>query len=183
MISLDQHEFMSTYTGRRFSLFHPQPTDVFIEDIAHALSQLCRFTGHCRRFYSVAQHCVHMSNLVAPEFAFEALLHDAAEAYVNDLSRPLKHNPRMDAYLHIEHAVDLAIRTRFGLPVITHPPFMSPEVKAADNQLVCTEAQQLLTECSWSEGHPTFDLTLPEWTPRQAEVRFLDYYTYLRPRS
>ena len=70
---------MQTYRGK-FNLLDPRAEDVSIEDIAHALTNLCRYNGHCRPFYSVAEHCVHVADLCRPELHYAALLHDAAEA-------------------------------------------------------------------------------------------------------
>lgn len=83
-------EWILTFSGERFYPFSPAPEEVKTKDIAHALANICRFNGHTRGFYSVAAHSVHVSRLVPPEFALEALLHDAAEAYVGDMVRPLK---------------------------------------------------------------------------------------------
>jgi len=137
---------MTTFTGKRVKLLSPSVDDIDIQDIAHALSHLCRFTGHCARFYSVAEHCWAASHLVEREFALEALLHDAAEAYINDLSRPLKHLPSMSEYLVIEQRFEAAIAVKLGLPAT-----MSPAVKVTDNRLVVTEARQLLRDHRWTE--------------------------------
>ncbi len=168
MESLDQSAFMTTYTGRRFILFAPTPDMVDIHDIAHALSQLCRFTGHCQRFYSVAEHCWHTSHQVPAPFALEGLLHDATEAYINDLSRPLKHHPQMQGYVDAEHTIDAVVRAKFGLPATP-----SPEVKVVDNTMVCTEAVQLMTESTWAHGHPKYGFRLVGWPPAEAKARFL----------
>lgn len=84
--------FIITYTGKKFTYDMVYPCDICIEDIAHALSQLCRYTGHTNTFYSVAQHCLLIADKIpgGPEVKLAALLHDAAEAYVNDLASPLK---------------------------------------------------------------------------------------------
>jgi hypothetical protein len=85
--------WLATYSGAEFSLIDPQPDQVRIGDIAHSLSQLCRFVGATRSFYSVAQHCVLVSDHCPPEYAFAGLMHDAAEAYCLDMPRPLKYLP------------------------------------------------------------------------------------------
>lgn len=171
---------ITTYTGKRFHLFNPSHDEICIEDIAHALSNLCRFTGHCTRFYSVAQHSWHASFYVPDEHKFEALMHDASEAYLNDLSRPLKHDIRMEAYLDAEGTVDYAIRTKFGMPIVTVPPYMTPIVKEIDDKLVYTEGRQLTRDTKWTDGHAYLeDLTLPVMTPVQAEHAFLARYAEL----
>jgi hypothetical protein len=79
-----------TYNGHKFDPMNVGLETIDINDIAHALSLLCRFNGHIKELYSVAQHCVLMSEQVEPKYAFHALLHDAAEAYVSDVPRPFK---------------------------------------------------------------------------------------------
>lgn len=170
---------IATFTGKRFHLFSPKPDQICIEDIAHALSNLCRFTGHCKRFYSVGQHSWHASHLVPTEHALEGLMHDAAEAYVNDLSRPLKHDPRMDAYLELEGTIDTAIRTKYGLPIIGESPYMTRVVKDVDDKLVYTEGKQLTASPQWTDGHPTFDIVIPMLMPGVVERLFLERFKEL----
>jgi hypothetical protein len=126
-----------TASGLSFNLLAPNPDLIEIEDIAHALSHLCRFTGHTRVFYSVAEHSVRVSNIVPPQHALEALLHDAAEAYIGDVSSPLK--AQLHEYRNIEFALEQAIRQRFGLP-----PKATPCIKQADLTLLATEKRDLM---------------------------------------
>lgn len=134
--------YILTASGKQFDLESPTVDMVDINDIAAALSKICRFTGHTQKFYSVAQHstlAVHLVNAAGlHEFALEALLHDAAEAYVGDVSTPLK-RVLGDAYHRVEHRVDAVIRRRFGLP-----PVMSPAVKHADIQCLGVERARLM---------------------------------------
>lgn len=173
-VSLDQHSFMTTFTGLRVDPTNLRVRDVNIYDIAHALSQLCRFTGHTREFYSVAQHSVLVAFSCRAGLIMEGLLHDAAEAYVNDLSRPLKHHPQMAAYVAAELRVDSTVRARFGLPSV-----MSPEVKAVDNKLVVDEALSFMSDTSWTAGHPRLyknGSRITAWTPKFAEEFFLHMF-------
>lgn len=126
-----------TVSGLSFDLLTPYADLIKIEDIAHALSHICRFTGHTRGFYSVAEHSVHVSNLVPPEFALEALLHDATEAYIGDVSSPLK--ALLPDYRAIEAKLDAAVRIRFDLP-----QEQSPIVKHADLRMLATERADLM---------------------------------------
>ena len=86
----DHGPWIQTFTGKRFHLFDPSPDEVCIEDIAHALSNICRFGGHCLTHLSVAEHSVTVSRHVRPSLALPALLHDAPEAYIGDIVTPLK---------------------------------------------------------------------------------------------
>jgi predicted HD phosphohydrolase len=86
-----------TYTGKKFFPFQPNVADICLEDIAHSLSRICRFNGHTQEFYSVAQHSAEMAQMAVRdgepvEVARWCLLHDAAEAYLADLYRPIKAN-------------------------------------------------------------------------------------------
>ena len=82
--------WVQTFSGKRFDLLNPRIEDVCIEDIAHALANICRFNGHCREFYSVGQHSVHCADIVSEPYKIDALLHDAGEAYYGDITRPQK---------------------------------------------------------------------------------------------
>src|SRR3954471_11712639 len=106
-----------TYGGGTIEPLEPDPADIDIRAIAHSLSQQCRWTGHTSRFYSVAEHCVLTSRI---ERSLECLLHDASEAYLSDLARPVKKAPGLgDVYRECELALEQAIAERFNL---TPPP-------------------------------------------------------------
>lgn len=130
-------DWMQTFTGRKFYPMHPSPEDVFPEDIAHALSLLCRYNGHVLRFYSVAEHCILLSHAVSEENALWALLHDATEAYVGDMVRPLKRS--MPQYVEAEDRVMRAIAERFGISYD-----MPSEVKEADSRILLNEKAALM---------------------------------------
>ena len=132
--------WIQTYSGRRFNPTNPNADAIVIQDIAHSLSMQCRFSGHCSSFYSVAQHSVLVSYLCDQEDAFWGLLHDASEAYLVDIPRPLKHSGNFDAYLKFEKIMQKAICKRFGLPQ-KEPP----SVKYADTLVLATEARDLMS--------------------------------------
>src|SRR4029077_5060854 len=96
-----------TFTGLKFYHLNPQPEMVRVEDIAHSLAQLCRWTGHTKFHYSVAQHSVYASLICPEEYAFDCLMHDSSEAYLGDMNRPLKHYTAAGpAYKEIEEKVE-----------------------------------------------------------------------------
>nr|WP_310616651.1 HD family hydrolase [Pantoea cypripedii] len=162
-----------TQSGKHFDFLNMSPDAICIEDIACALSNLCRFTGHVQDFYSVAQHSVHVSYLVPEEFAMEALLHDAAEAYCNDIAQPLKR--LLPDYRAAIQLVENQIADKFGLPVQ-----MSAEVKTADLVMLSTERRDLDLDdgTPWPilEGIDPAPFLLSPLNPRQARVRFLQRF-------
>ena len=80
-----KESYLSTFSGKKFYPFNPSPEQIEIVDIAHGLSMVCRFSGQCPYFYSVAEHCIHVTNVLPPSLKLEGLLHDASEAYLADL--------------------------------------------------------------------------------------------------
>lgn len=119
-------------TGAEIDVCDPDPAAIDIDVIARGLSNCCRFGGQVVHFYSVAQHSLHCSEIVSDAFALEALLHDAAEAIIHDITTPLKR--QLPDYQVIEARMDAAVRARFGLP-----PVMSAQVAFADRVLLATE--------------------------------------------
>ncbi len=132
-------DWIQTFTGQRFWPLDPHPAEIAIEDIAHALAMKCRYGGHCLAFYSVAEHSVLLSQAVEARHARWALLHDAAEAYLADVPRPVK--PELTGWKAIEAAVMRAVCLRFGLD--TQEP---AEVKAADTAILADEKWQVMAE-------------------------------------
>lgn len=170
-------DWMQMGSGIAFWPLDPRAEEVRLEDIAHSLSLLCRFGGHCNRFYSVAEHSVHVSRLVSPEAALWGLLHDASEAYVIDLPRPLKR--MLPGYSLIEDRVHRAIAEHFGLPAE-----IPEEVKAADNAMLMAEAAQIMTvpPMPWEETMQPAEITLGCWTPEVARWSFLREFQMIRER-
>lgn len=128
-------DWMQVASGRKFWPLDPRADEIDIEDIAHALSMLCRFGGHVQKFYSVAEHSVWCSYVVPPWHAMQALMHDATEAYCVDIPRPLKRG--LSNYAEIEANIWSATCERFGLK-----PELHAEVKAADNAMCLAGAAQ-----------------------------------------
>lgn len=173
--------WMQLGAGRRFYPQDPRPEDFRIEDIAHALACENRFGGHTPEPYSVAQHSVLVSRRAqelasgSVEVALWGLLHDASEAYIRDLPRPVKR--LLPEYQRLEEGVMAAIADRFQLGRA-----MPPEVRRADEELLATEARDLLgiSDRSWGlEAEPLTDLVAPESNWRHAKFAFLDRFREL----
>lgn len=162
--------WMQTYTGRKFYPMDPNPDEVDGEDIAHALSLLCRYNGHVDRFYSVAEHCVHLSYAVPRKDALWALLHDATEAYVGDMIRPLKHH--MPDYRAAEERVMLAISRRFKIGSV-----MPDSVGDADNRILLDERRILMRSAPdrWAvDDLEPLGIDIYGWAPQLAEAAYAE---------
>lgn len=165
--------------GQLFYLLEPNPEALSLDAIAYALSNLCRYTGHCKPFYSVAQHCVHVSTLVPREHALAGLFHDASEAFIGDLSRPLK--DALDTIApgvirFVEGRIHAVIAERFGFEY----PF-DPAIKHADNVALATEKRDLMTRglVDWPNLPPPEEKVIRPWAPIQAQTFFLWYANFL----
>ena len=129
-----------TFSGRLVNPLDLQPEDIIIEDIAHALSHQCRFTGHTRDFYSVAEHTLRGCNMLAVEHRKQFLLHDAAEAYLLDLPAPLKNNSELGTcFKDLEEKIKFSIYTKFGVPTEEHA-----EVQRIDKRMCEIEKASLM---------------------------------------
>ena len=146
-----------TSTGRRFDLERPKAADVTLEDIAHALAMQCRFNGHTKHHYSVAQHSVLVSLHVPDGLRLHALLHDGHEAYVGDIVNPLKMLLFLSRLEAIVDGIDSAIRERFGLRELTGGEIAV--IKQADLEALRTEARDLLP--GGGEGLPELRMAEP----------------------
>lgn len=138
----DRGRWMQCASGKPYWPSDPHPSDVRVEDIAWHLSMLCRFTGACKRFYSVAEHSVHVSRLVPQEgrLPLLALLHDAPEAYLNDINKPVKVDPDMSGYRYLEGKNWRAISIKF----FGHETELPEEVHRADQAMYWAERRALM---------------------------------------
>jgi 5'-deoxynucleotidase YfbR-like HD superfamily hydrolase len=166
-------DFIQTFSGLKMRVDNPLPAMICTTDIAHALSQICRFTGHGKYFVSVAQHSVLVSRLVKPENAMWGLFHDATEAYLNDIARPIKYLPGMEGYRDLEKKLMNCIAERYHLPMPK-----PDEIREADDVALCTEARDLgLLNEDWSHYKLIpLEQHIVEELPRQAEAAFLERY-------
>jgi hypothetical protein len=162
--------------GDFFDFKEPRNHEYDIRTIAHALSNLCRYTGHSKRFYSVAEHCVLVSNLIEPKYALEGLLHDASEAFCGDVASPLK--KLIPQYAKIEEGVQEALAAYFGLRY----PF-PPEVHHADKIAYVTERTSISDtgkDTLWfTDLVPSDRFPIKGLTPNQAKAAFLERYEEL----
>lgn len=166
--------FIVTGSGGQFHFDDVMSNEVKIEDIAASLSKMCRFGGHCPEFYSVAQHSVIVSHLVPHAQALAALLHDATEAYVQDVVRPVKR--QLPEYKLLESKVAELINATFD--VWTE----HPAVKRADNQALYAEAMSFFGSVEgWhlDEFEYLFKDAFFVWEPRTAETMFLHRFAEL----
>lgn len=164
-------------SGRQFDFLDPHGSDFTIEDVAHGLAHVCRYAGQCRSFYSVAEHSILVASIVE-DFAYEALLHDAAEAFIGDITRPLKQ--LLPDYKVIEASVEDAIIQRFDL----RPDFRKC-VKEADLRVLAAEQMQVMAPgcADWAlkAGIDPAPITVQHWLPPYAKAEFLNRFEQLRP--
>ncbi len=170
---------ISLLSGARFNYNAPEESEVTIKDIAGSLGNVCRFSGHLPRFYSVAQHLVNASYIVEEQFAFDTLMHDTAEAFTNDLPTPLK--VAFPVFKELEVKIESAMAARFGF----NYPYPK-EVKLADTQMLLLEKTYVkLDNSEWAYYNSVkydhlFDrVDLTSWRPSIARNRFLQRYEEL----
>ena len=162
-------QFITTFTGRKFHFDDITPGQICIEDIAHTLSMLCRFTGHVHQFYSVAQHSLLVDKQIkgSPEVHLAALLHDAAEAYVNDLSSPLKNwlcgaypEDVVAPYKELHDTILSVIYEKFGVSACLVD---RREIHLYDSVACVFEAEAFLGLDREGLQENSFDTSLREW--------------------
>lgn len=188
--------WIQTHSGVAFNPDRAEPHDVRVEDIAHALSHICRFNGHTKHFYSVAQHCVMATEMfwelnLGPvplesftesnlDVLMAVLLHDAHEAYTGDCPRPLTRYRTDEAKIvdeHLQRIIFEAVGAR--LPT----PLEKAAIKRIDDIMLATEKRDLLAkQIEW----PGFVLPEPDkekiygWDSELAKNRFLSFFEKLR---
>jgi hypothetical protein len=174
--------WIHTFTGRRYNLVDPNPEVLTIQDVAHALSLICRYTGHVRTHYSVAQHSVLAAFSVPSELRVMALLHDGHECVTGDVASPIKRRLG-EVWRAFEHAHEIPFRARFGLPAE-----FPLAVKEVDVRLLATEERDLLVPGEGTDewrrdvqdyardlgvSCVPYDVRIEPWSAPQAEEMFL----------
>jgi len=174
--------WIQTYSGKKFQLLSPKIEDISIIDIAHALSMQCRFTGHSKYFYSIAQHSVLVSYL-CNLYPLYGLLNDASEAYLSDISSPLKNSGFFENYKFYEDKLQKLIIEKFiGKP---ETQIIHKEVKEADMDMLAVESYKLMQplhpefKLSHLKSHLIQNIEIEELVPSQARNMFLDRYIEL----
>ncbi|HET8612979.1 MAG TPA: hypothetical protein VFL92_09465 [Sphingomonas sp.] len=158
-------------SGHYFDFLDPAGSRFTIGDIAQGLANACRFAGQCDRFYSVAEHCWHASFLVPGHLALAALMHDAAEAFIGDMTRPLK--SLLPEYKAIEAAIEAVIDARFALGRLCAHPL----VKEADVRMLAAEQAAMMPahEDDWAilTGVEIPKVEFQNWGPIEAAAKWL----------
>jgi uncharacterized protein len=174
--------YISTVKGNRFYLDDPQFN---IDEMAHALAMICRYGGHCRRFFCVAEHSILVAMICEQlELAdpYEGLMHDGHEGYLLDLPKPWK--AALPGYVELERRLESSMRIQFGLP-----PEISKGAKTADLVALALESRLLLPnqgkDFEWPEGilglaGKLYDIKLNCWPPEIARSHFIATYNELR---
>ncbi len=161
---------ITTYTGRKFNPLDPDLDKINALDICHALSNICRFTGHVKEFYSVGEHSCRVHDLVQPKNRPHAILHDSSETYICDLASPLKTSREMKFFKDIENNLMEAIYTKFGLD-IKEPE----EIHDIDKKLRSTEQRELMPLGSANGDYDPFeDYKILPWHPFVAKFAMVD---------
>ncbi len=168
--SHERGAWMQTTTGKRFYPLDPRPEEVDIKDISHALSNLTRFNGHTKRFYSVAQHSCLVHDYMPEDLKALGLLHDATEAYIGDMIRPIKYYNEF--FQEIEDRVWVAIRKKFK---ITRSKKAEAILKHWDNKICAAEKRDLHPQSEFWFGMPNADEVrkINPWPPSYAKGQFM----------
>lgn len=173
-----RHAWVQTFSGRQFYPTSPRPENIVFKDIAHSLSNVCRFNGHSRTFYSVAQHSVHVSSLLMErDLKLWGLFHDAAEAYLSDIPKPTK--ALLPQFTAMEDRVLKAVAVRFDLP---WP--IPDEVEQADLIALATEKRDLMgvSPALWNLNVEPDPKQIEPFGPATAKLIFIRAYMELGGR-
>jgi hypothetical protein len=162
--------YITTYTGRKFWPLNPRAEDVNLIDICHALSNMCRFTGHVIEFYSVAEHSCRVHDILPPEHRLAGLLHDAPEYVLSDLAKPTKSQPEMTEFCDAEDRLMDIIAQKYGFEFPFHE-----SIKEADSILFYTERRDLMPLSDMTlNGYKPLPARITPWRPVEAKYAMMD---------
>lgn len=164
--------WIETYSQNFFFYLEKNPENINIDDIAQGLSNLCRFTGQVKEFYSVAQHSCIICDYAPEHLKLIGLLHDGAEAYISDIPRPVKGIIKQIKELEIKIQIQIAEKFKLSFPY-------SGQIDILDGQLLLAEADQLFNhKVSWEiKGLDPLDVIIGEcWTPPRAKKEFMNRF-------
>ena len=169
--------YISTYSKKKFYPLDIRKSDLDIIDIAHALSNMCRFAGHVDKFFSVAEHSVRVSKIIDKDLALAGLLHYASEAYLVDVPRPLKQLVDFGPYRKIEKKVQDTIYRKYNIHLDIDD---LDRIHIADNLQLAVEARDLMGNPYWCHvmGKAEGKIT-KTWAPEKAEKEFLKRFKEL----
>lgn len=171
------HLYLQTFTGNTIWLEDLTKNTYRMEDVAHSLSNQCRYNGHTSEFYSVAQHSYYVSQMVPKDVALEGLLHDMAESISSDIPSPAKQYILGAKEFDNRFTEDMFRKFNLKWP-------MPPEVHEADLRMLFTEGRQLMPNCdieNWQDASnvKSYDFKITPWKPAMAKQMYLDRYQHL----
>lgn len=166
---------MEVFSGAKVDPFNCTEEDIKIEDIAHALSNICRYGGHCSQFYSVAEHSCRVASIVPYDIGLAGLLHDAAEAYLGDIVRPLKH--QFPDIVKAQGRLLYLIYSKYSIKIDAQTAKL---IVDADNVIGSTEARDLMASGGkeWGNLLPPLPDKIEPWASWIAEDTFLKHFRF-----
>lgn len=168
--------WITTFTGKQFHHFDASRDDIDIDDIAHSLSLLCRYNGHCRVMYSVAEHCVRLCDIVPYEMKSRALMHDAAEAYIGDVPSLLK--AQFPLFSEMEDRILEIILDKYNIK----GPCDLAALKRYENMLLAAEVRDLMpNSLGWFLPEEEHRAIIVPWVSNVAAIQFAQkFYIYVQ---
>lgn len=175
---IEEPILIRTYTGKIVNILDVKVEDIDIEDLAHSMSNICRYTGHSTFYYADALHSVYVSQKCEPPYRLHGLLHDTSGCFLGDMHGPLKHSKHMKWYYqHEKNKIMPVIAQAFG---IVYTKEIDIHVKERDNRVFATEVSQVVTRPWPVEYEPYPDLKIKALSPLKAKQVFLTEFYKLK---